>query len=448
VTIRAPRSPGAAGDREILALAVPAFFALVAEPLFLLVDSAIVGRLGTTSLAALGVASAVLAGVVGVCVFLAYATTGAVARRLGAGDLRSALTDGVDGLWLGLGLGVALAVATVIAAPALVEAFGAVPAVSAQALTYLRWAAVGLPGMLVVLAATGVLRGLQDTRTPLAVAAAGAGVNAGLNAALVLGLHLGIKGSAIGTSITQLAMAAAVGTVVVRGARRHGANLRPRSAGILRSARSGGPLIVRTVALRAALLLTTWAATRQGSAALAAHQVASNIWTLFALALDALAIAAQALTGRWLGAGDIDAVRAVTRRMLLWGVGAGVLFAAGLLLARPVLPTLFDAAPAVRSALVAAMTVTALAQPLAGYVFVLDGVLIGAGDGRFLALAGVVQLTLYAPVAVAVALAAPGGAAGLAWLWVAFAGWFMLTRAVFLGLRYRGARWLVTGAVR
>jgi Na+-driven multidrug efflux pump len=208
------------------------------------------------------------------------------------------------------------------------------------------------------------------------------------------------------------------------------------------------PLVIRTLALRAALLLTTWAAARQGSAAVAAHQVASAVWSLLALALDALAIAAQALTGRWLGAGNAAAVRAVTSRMIVWGCGAGAVLGTIVLASRTVLAPLFGSDPQVRGALVAALLVVALAQPLAGYVFVLDGVLIGAGDGRFLAVAGSVQLALYVPVVIAVAHLAPGGAPGLAWLWAAFAGWYMLTRAVFLGVRERGSTWMVLGAVR
>lgn len=437
-----------ASNREILALAVPAFFALVAEPLFLLADSAIVGQLGTAPLAALGVASAVLSSVVGICVFLAYATTGTVARRLGAGDLRGALSDGIDGLWLALVLGVGLALAGATLAAPVVGAFTADAGVAAGAVTYLRWSMLGLPAMLVVLAATGVLRGLQDTRTPLIAASLGAVVNAGLNALLVLGAGWGLAGSAIGTSLTQVGMAVGIVAVVVRGARRHEARLQPRLGGLARAGRTGLPLVVRTLALRAALLLTTWAAARQGSAAIAAHHVTSAIWSLLAFALDALAIAAQALTGRWLGAGDVARVRAVTRRMLWWACLGGGVLGALLVLARPLVIPLFTDDPAVRSALLGALAVAAAGQVLAGYVFVLDGVLIGAGDGRYLAVAGVVQLLLYAPVAVLVAERAPGGTQGLVILWLAFGGWYMATRAVFLGLRERGTAWMVLGAVR
>jgi putative MATE family efflux protein len=284
------------------------------------------------------------------------------------------------------------------------------------------------------------------------VAAAGAAGNAVLNLVLVHGVGswagLGITGSGLGTALAQIAMAGAVATVVVRAARRQGASLRPDSGAILAAARDGVPLLVRTVALRLALLVTTWVAAGQGDAALAAHQVVFSIWTLLALTLDALAIAAQALTGRSLGAGDVPAVREATALMIRWGLGAGTVLGLALLAVRGPLGPLFVDDPAVWHAMGLALLVAAVTQPLAGYVFVLDGVLIGAGDGRYLAMASVVQVLLYAPAALAVAALAPSGAVGLAWLWVSFAGGYMASRAVFLGWRARGTKWLVTGATR
>ncbi len=447
-----------AAGRQVLGLAVPALGALIAEPLFLLADSAIVGRLGTAPLAGLGIAGAVLSTAVNLFVFLAYGTTASVARRVGAGDRRSAVGQGLDGMWLAAGLGVLTAILGWVAAPALAGLFGGGPQVTEQAVTYLRWSMPGLPGMLVVLAGTGVLRGLLDTRTPLAVASAGGALNAVLNLVLVHGLPavpaagrarwsgLGIAGSGLGTAITQLAMAVAFGLVVVRGARQLGAPLRPDPAGIRAFGRAGVPLLVRTLSLRVALLVTTWVATGKGPAALAAHQVVFTIWTLLALGLDALAIAAQALTGRALGAADLSGVRAATGLMVRWGVVGGAVVGAVLLAVRSWAGPVFSADPQVQSGIAAALVVVALGEPLAGYVFVLDGVLIGAGDGRYLAVAGVVQVLLYAPAAWAVAAWGPGGTAGLVWLWVTFAGGYLLARAVFLGLRARGTAWMVTGA--
>ena len=442
------RSERRAQDREILRLAVPAFGALVAEPVFLLADSAFIGHLGTLPLAGLGVAGALLATAIGLFVFLAYATTAAVARRYGAGDLRAALAQGIDGMWLAAALGVLTAVVGFLAAEPLVTALGASGEVTPYAISYLRWSLPGLPAMLVVLAATGVLRGLQDTRTPLVVAAGGAIGNIGLNYVLIYGAGLGIAGAALGTALTQLVMAAVLVVVVVRGARRHGAPLRPDRAGIVASGRSGVPLVVRTLTLRAALLVTTFVAARQGDAALAAHQVVATVWTFLAFALDAVAIAGQAITGKALGAGDARGARAATARMVQWGLWAGVVLGGLTAAVSFWLPALFSQDAAVRAAVTAALLVAALAQPVAGYVFVLDGVLIGAGDGRYLALAGVWTLVAYLPLATLVLLASPGGTTGLVMLWIAFGVGFMLARAVTLGLRARGDAWLVTGATR
>jgi len=436
---------GRALDRSILSLAVPSLGALVAEPLFVLVDSAVVGRLGTGPLAGLALASTVLLTVVGLCVFLAYATTAAVSRRLGAGDVRGALTLGVDGMWLAGGLGIALAAVLWVLAPGLVAALGAGGDVAGHAVAYLRWSAPGLPGMLLVLASTGALRGLQDTRTPLWVAAGGAVVNAVLDVALVLGAGMGIAGSGLGTALTQLGMAAVLAGVVVRGARRAGAPLAPALRGIGANARAGAPLLVRTLSLRLAILLTVAVATDLGDVTLAGHQVVSSVWALTAFALDALAIAAQALVGRALGAGDLARARAVLRRTLQWGTAAGLVLGLVVAGAAWALPAAFSPDAEVRAAVTAGLLVAAVFLPVAGWVFVLDGVLIGAGDGRYLARAGVVTVVAYAPAAWAVAVWAPGGAAGLAWLWASFAGVFMVARAVVTGLRARGPAWMVTG---
>lgn len=437
--------PTSTVDRQILGLAVPALGALIAEPLFVLIDSAIVGRLGTTELAGLSLASTLLVTVVGLCVFLAYATTAVVARKLGAGDRAGALQTGVDGLWLAAGLGVVLAVIALVTAPWAVAALGASGEVATQAEHYLRASAPGLPGMLLVLAATGALRGLQDTRTPLVVAGAGAAVNALLNVVLVYGAGLGIAGSGLGTALTQLAMGAVLVVVVVRGARGAGASLRPAPGGILAGVRTGIPLLVRTVSLRAAILVTVWVATGLGPVALAAHQVVNSLWGFAAFALDALAIAAQALIGHALGSGDLARVRALLRRTLTWGVGAGVVLGVVLGAGGWWLSALFSTDHDVRHAITVALVVVAVLMPMAGWVFVLDGVLIGAGDGRYLAWAGLVTLAAYLPCALAVHAWAPAGWAGLAWLWGAFAGVFMLARAVTTGLRARGGAWMVTG---
>ncbi|GAA5160056.1 MATE family efflux transporter [Ornithinimicrobium tianjinense] len=433
--------------REVLRLAVPAFLALVAEPLFLLADSAIVGFLGTTSLAGLGVASAVLLTAVNIFVFLAYGTTAVVARRLGAGDQAGALSAGVDGLWLSLVLGFLAAVGVALWAHPLVEVFGATPGATTEAVTYLRVSTLGIPPMLVVLAATGVLRGLQDTRTPLVAAVVGFTANAALSLLLVHGVGLGIAGAAWGTVIAQSGMAIALVLVVLGGARGLGASLRFHAAGVLRAALGGVPLLVRTLSLRAVLLLTTWVAAGLGVAELAAHQVAMTVWSALAFALDALAIAAQALTGRSLGAGDVAGTRAVTWMMVRWGVWFGLALGALIVALHRVLPYGFTTDAEVRAALAAALLVVAVGQPVSGVAFVLDGVLIGAGDARWLAVAQTLFLLAYLPMVLGVWSSGVVGVAGLVWLWVAFTG-FMAVRAAGLLWRARGDAWLVTGAGR
>jgi putative MATE family efflux protein len=437
--LAAARSPQ---DGEILRLAVPAFGALVAEPLFLLADSAIVGRIGTVPLGGLGVASQALTTLVGISVFLAYGTTAAVARQLGAGNHRAAIRQGIDGLWLAAVIGAVVLAAGWPLAPAIAGAFGGSAAVTAQAAIYLRISLLGAPAMLAVLAGTGVLRGLQDTRTPLAVAVAANLVNVVLNATFVLGLHWGIAGSAWGTVIAQNGAALAYLAVVGRGARRAGVSFAPDRAGVRAAAFAGGSLVIRTLALQATLVIVTAIAARQGNAAIAANQVAFRIWNLLTLALDAIAIAGQAITGRHLGGGNVAAARAATNRMIAWGAAYGVAFGLAVLAARPFLPGLFAAAPDVRRLLLEVLLVVAVLQPASGVVFVLDGVLIGAGDQDYLALAGLGTLAVFG---VAVAALVPGR--GLVALWAAFSAW-MLARLVTLTLRARSSRWLVTGAVR
>ncbi|WP_371791462.1 MATE family efflux transporter [Streptomyces sp. NBC_01471] len=430
-------------DREIISLAVPAFGALVAEPLFVMVDSAIVGHLGTRQLAGLGVAAALLSTAVSIFVFLAYATTAAVARRVGAGDLQAAIRQGMDGIWLALLLGVLVIAVVLPTAPWLVSLFGASADASPYAVTYLRISSIGIPAMLVVLAATGVLRGLQDTRTPLYVAIGGFAANAALNAALVYGAGLGIAGSAWGTVIAQFAMVAVYLVVVVRGARKHGASLLPDTAGIRACAQAGVPLLVRTLSLRAVLMIATAVAAHLGDTDVAAHQIVLSLWSLLAFALDAIAIAGQAIIGRYLGAGDAEGAKEACRRMVQWGIASGVVLGALVVASRPLFVPLFTGDQAVRDVLLPALLVVAVAQPISGIVYVLDGVLMGAGDGRYLAWAMVVTLAVFAPVALLV----PTLGGGLTALWWAMA-LMMAVRTVTLWFRARSGRWIVTGATR
>ena len=428
-------------DRDIARLAIPALGALVAEPLFLLTDTALVGHLGVAPLAGLGLASAVLQTVVGLLVFLAYATTPTVARRLGAGDKPGAIRAGIDGMWFALGIGIVLIVAGLPLSAPVIALFRADDAASAQATTYLTISLWGLPAMLLVLAATGLLRGLQDTRTPLIVATVGFAANAALNAVFIYGLGWGIAGSAAGTVLAQWGMAAVYLVIAVRAGRAAGVPLRPGLDGVRGVASSGAWLLLRTASLRAALLATTVVATGFGTTSLATVQVAMTVFFTLAFVLDSLAIAGQALIGHGLGASDVDRVRAVTRRLVQLGIGSGVVLGLAIAALSPVMGVLFTSDTEIRRALVGVALVMAIGVPIAGFVFVLDGVLIGAGDAKYLALTGVVNVAVYVPLLVIVTVTD----AGANWLWAAFGIGYIGARAVTLGLRSRSDAWMLTG---
>jgi putative MATE family efflux protein len=441
-------------SRQILALAVPAFGALLAEPMFLLADTAIIGHLGVAQLAGVGVGTTILHTVTGLMIFLAYSTTPAVSRFMGAGNLRAAMDRGRDGVWLALLLGTGLAVAGWFAAPVLAGLIGADGDVREHAVAYLQWSMPGIPAMLGVLAATGVLRGLLDTRTPLIVAGVGFALNIGLNFLMVYGLGLGVAGSAAGTSFVQWGMFAVYLAVLLPRFRAADTGLTPSWVGMRATAQVGSWLLLRTASLRAAILVTVMAATGLGVATLAAHQLVFTVYSTMAFALDALAIAAQALIGRELGASRRREARDLTGTMVRWSLWFGVITGALLAVLAWVLPPLFTPDPDVQAAATAGLLVLAASQPVSGFVFVLDGVLIGAGDARYLALAGVVNLVVYLPALAGLAWLASGAASDgqapdagiqLALLWAGFAGVFMGARAVTLGLRARSGAWMRTG---
>lgn len=428
-------------DREIVRLAWPAFLALIAEPLFLLSDAAIVGHLGTPQLAGLGIAGVVLQTVVGLCIFLAYGTTASVARLLGAGEEHRAAHHAVQAIWLAIALGVSVGIVGFVAAPWLLGLLGATGAVLDEALVYLRISLFGVPAMLVVYAGTGYLRGRQDTRTPLVVAVVSATANLVLECVLIFGLGFAIGASALSTVVAQWGAAAVYAWWVARAVREHQVGLRPDGASVRGQLVVGRDLLVRTIALRAAFVASIAVAARFGPVQLAAHQITVEIWTFLALVLDAVAIAGQAMTGRFLGAADLTSARAAGRRMIEWGVAAGVVLGVGLALLHGVLPAVFTTDPAVQALTATLLLIAAAMQPLNGAVFSLDGILIGAGDLRFLAVAMVISIAVFVPLAIGVAATD----LGVTWLWGALAV-FMAARALTLGLRFAGTAWLVPGA--
>jgi putative MATE family efflux protein len=432
-----------AHDREILRLAVPAFFALVAEPIYVLTDTAIVGHLGTPQLAGLAAASAVLLTGYSVFVFLAYGTTAAVARLIGAGEHRRAAQQAVQGIWLALAIGLVVTAVGLLAARPLLAIFTDDPDVRHYGLTYLRISLLGAPAMLLTLAGVGYLRGLQDTRRPLYVALATAGVNLVVEVVLVYGFDRGVGASAASTVLAQWLGAAAYLWWIVRAVRAHDVSVRPVARAIAALGRVGVDLFVRTLALRGSFTIAAIAAARTGTIELAAHEIAFQVLFLLALGLDAIAIAGQSLVGRLLGGGDARDAKGAADRMILWAVVFGTLAGLVLLALSPALPRLFSGDAAVRDLTAFLLVHTALLQPLAGAVFALDGILIGAGDQRFLAIAMLGAAALFVPAVVLVRAVD----AGIGWIWFAIEI-LMVARFAPLVLRYRSERWLVLGATR
>jgi putative MATE family efflux protein len=424
-------------DREILRLAVPALGALAAEPTYILVDTAIVGHLGRSQLAALGIAAVVLSTLFAIFNFLQYGTTAQVGRASGAGEEQAARQLGGQALWLCLGVGIALAGLLVAFAPAVVELMGGSGATADYAVTYLRIVSLGLPFAFIAIGSQGYLRGVADLRTPLLILIAGNVANAILEVLFVYGFDWGIEGSAWGTVIAQAGMGAAFVVVLVRSA---GGDLHPRLQLMRRLVKVGRYIFIRTAALMAAFTLAGAIVTRFGDASIAAHQIAFQLWIFLALVLDAIAIAGQVIVGRGLGAGDTEHAYEASSRMIWLSVYAGLAFAAVMLAVEGVLPYAFTSDELVVERTQAIWFLFALMQPLNGAVFALDGILIGASDGPFLAWSMVGAFAASAVVSLA-AIAFDWGIVGV---WAALVV-LILVRLALMSWRFAGRRWLVTG---
>ncbi len=417
---------------------MPAFGTLLAEPLYVLADTAIVGHLGTAELAGLALASTLLLAVHGICIFLAYGTTSAVSRLLGAGDERRAMGVAVQSLWLAAALGTAVGVGLAAGATPLLRGLGGSGDALEAGRTYLRFACLGLPFLLMSLAGGGTFHGRQNARVPLTLAVAGNVANLGLELLLVPGLGYGIGASALATTVVQAGVGVAYTRLVIGWA---GVGLRPVPAEMGALLRAGRPLVLRTLSLRAAFTLATAAAARVGVQAVAAHQVAIQVWSTLGLALDAVAIAGQSLTGRWLGSGAAEQARAAARRMVELDVALGVVAGGLTLVFRRPIAGLFTDDPVLIGLIAYLLVWVALAEPLNGFVFALDGILIGAGDLAYLGQA----MTVVSIAFLAMGAAVIAAGAGLGWLWTALTA-FMALRGVAVWWRWRSGRWLVTGA--
>ena len=425
-------------DREIVGLALPALGALAAEPLYLLVDTAIVGHLGRSQLAALGIAFAVLGGVFAIFNFLQYGTTAQVARAGGAGEEETARRLGAQAVWLSLAFGIAVSVLVAVLAEPLVSLMGGEGEAAGYAATYLRIAAIGLPAAFLALGGQGYLRGISDLRTPLVILVAANAVNLVLEVLFVYGFGWGIEGSAWGTAIAQLGMGVAFLVVILRGM--HLADARPRLDLARHVLSLGKWIFVRTTALMSSFVLAGAVATRFGEAAIGAHQVAFQLWIFLALVLDSVAIAGQIIVGRELGAGRREDAYGASERMIWLSVGLGGAFALVVLALGGVLPRAFTGDASVLDEAALLWPFFALMQPLNGAVFALDGILIGAGDGPFLAGSMVAAFLACATVL----LAALAGDWGIRGVWIALV-LLILVRLTLMTARFRRGRWLVTG---
>lgn len=431
-----------AGGRQIAQLALPALGVLAAEPLYLLFDIAVVGRLGAISLAGLAIGSLVLGLVGSQATFLSYGTTARAARRYGAGNRVAAVTEGVQATWLALGLGALVVVVVEATATPLVSAIASGDGITAAALPWLRIAILGTPAILVSLAGNGWLRGVQDTVRPLRYVVAGFGSSALLCPLLVYGWlgspRWGLTGSAVANLVGQwLAALLFAGALLAERV-----SLRPDRAVLGAQLMMARDLIVRTLAFQVCYVSAAAVAARFGAAALAAHQVVLQLWGLLALVLDSLAIAAQSLVGAALGAGDAGHAKAVAWRVTAFSLLAAGILAAALGLGSSVLPGLFTDDRSVLAAIGVPWWFMVVQLPFAGIVFAVDGVLLGAGDAAFMRTATVASALVGFLPLVWLSLAYGWGLAGI---WSGL-GTFIVLRLIFVGWRAYSGRWAVTGA--
>lgn len=399
------------------------------------------GHLGTPELGGLAVAAALLITGSSLFIFLTYGTTGVIARLVGAGDRERAAHEGIQSVWLGLALGIAIALAGAALSEPLIDAMGAEGEVRAHALTYFRISLLGLPALLVSMSGTGYLRGLHDARTPLFVTIGANLANLVMEVVLIFGLGYGIGASALSTVVAQTAGAFVYIAIVARGVRRAGVPVVPNFASIRRLLRFGFDLFLRTASLRVVFLLAVAVAARLGTLEVAANQIALELWNTLAFMLDAVAIAGQAIVPRLLGAGAADEARAVGRRMIRWGVATGIILGILVAVFRWPIASIFSNDDQVVALAAYLLLFGAAFQPIAGIAFVLDGLLIGAGDQRYLAVAMFVSAAAFLPGAFAV-LAFDLGVGAL-WLSI---GTFMFVRAATLLYRFATPHWQVVGA--
>jgi putative MATE family efflux protein len=433
-------------SRQIFALALPTFGQLIAEPAFILIDTAIVGHISDAAMAGLSVGSTIILTTVGLCVFLAYGTTSQVAHLMGAGKRREGLEAGIDGLWLALLIGVVISLALFATARPLCSAMGAEGVVLDNATAYVQAIVFGLPGMLLVYAANGIFRGLKKVRVTLIAAVLGAVANTVLDVLFVYGLRWGIMGSGFATLIAQWFMGLFLVVPAVLWSRAEGASCRPRLRGILGTAGDGIPLFIRTLALRAAIVGTVVLATHMGVRVLAAYQAVNSTWNFLINMLDAVGIAGQTLVATELGARNIRRARTLTAACARAGFGSGIVIGLGTVAMGLLAAPLFSPTESVQQLITVGMVVLGVFLPLGGWMWAVDGILIGAGDYTYLAVTCTLTAATYLPVLLLINMLDTrtdmGDTLRMVTLWSAISIIFVGMRAVFNGLRIRTDAWM------
>lgn len=429
--------------RRLWSIALPVLPVLAAEPVYLLIDGIVVGRQGPEDLAALGVGALVLLVLGTQMNFLSYGTTARAARLHGAGRRRDAVAEGVQATWIAMVVGFVVVAGVLLVLGPLTRALAADTQVAAHAAEWLRVAVWGIPCILAASAGHGWMRGVQRLRTPLVLVALGIGVSTIGCVVLVPGLgpapELGLVGSAWSNLVGQLLMA---GGFLVALAREHQGSLRPRRDVIVSQLRMGFDLIIRTASFQITFAVATTAAAAAGVSSLAAHHLAQQLWALYSLVLDSVAISAQSLVGAALGAGLAAQGRALARAVVVWSLGLGAVLAVLTVVFRAPLASLLAGDPGVAERLVVALVGMSVVVIPAAVVFGLDGVLLGAGDVAYLRTTTVIAaLAGFLPILLATRHYG-WGLVGIWWGMGAFVG----IRLIAVALRVRGERWMVLGA--
>lgn len=368
--------------RQIFALALPALGVLAANPLYLLLDTAVVGRLGTAELAALAAGAAIQSTVTTQLTFLSYGTTARSSRLYGAGKREGAVAEGVQATWVAVVVGLCLSTLIWTLAQPIAYWLTNDTDTSIAAASWMRVAALAIPLTLIIMAGNGWMRGVQNTRLPLKLTLAGLIPGAVLLPILVD--RFGLVGSAIANVIGMGIAAALFLIVLVREHSQSGGGWAPNWSIISQQLVLGRDLILRSLSFQISLLAAAAVAGRFGVAVLAAHQIMLQLWNFLTLVLDSMAIAAQTLTGAALGTGQIERAKSVgvqaARYSTIFGLVLAAVFA---VLARPI-QSVFTQDAAVFAELTVPWWLLIAMIVTGGVVFALDGVLLGASDAAFL----------------------------------------------------------------